>query len=105
MDHDLFTHKHPFLFKYGKTPDLSLTATATKAQPVRGKDAFELELENTPAFEPEEQMPPPDSYKATIRFAYGQKIGWNNFYSGLTVNSSARYFDECIRDLEEIREA
>ncbi len=105
MEHELFTVKQHFLFKYGKTTDVSFTATATKAQPVRGKDAFELELENTPAFEPEEQMPPPDSYKATIRFTYGQKSGWNNYYWGLTVNSWARYFDEFIGDRKEIREA
>ncbi len=105
LEHELFTVKQHFVFKFGKTTDVSFTASGTKAQPVRGKDAFELELENTPAFEPEEQMPPPDSYKATIRFTYGQSGGWNNFYWGLTVNSWGRYFDAFIGDRKEIHEA
>jgi len=35
-------------------------------------------------------MPPPDSYKATIRFIpYGNTAGWNNYYGSRSISWGA----------------
>src|SRR5437660_10184442 len=41
--------------------------------PQKKGDVWELQLENMPAFDPEEYMPPEDDYKPQIRFYYGGK--------------------------------
>jgi transglutaminase-like putative cysteine protease len=58
---------------------------------VKPKDTgalVELEVERIPAFKPEESMPPPDNYRALVRF----------FYGGREISSPDSFWQEHARD-------
>jgi hypothetical protein len=78
LQHDLFTVKEEFSFKpsayytpYTFSPG-QIAWVSPKDVPVRKVkgDSAELEMENVPAFEAEDHMPPEENYKPSVRFFY-----------------------------------
>ncbi|MGZ4843695.1 MAG: DUF3857 domain-containing protein [Candidatus Angelobacter sp.] len=72
LDHDLFTVKEHLLFKHAGPFAMSYVVSGSTAKPEKKKETYELELTNVPPFRPEEQMPPTENYKASVRFFYGK---------------------------------
>lgn len=71
LEHDLFTVREHFLFKHAGPFAMSYVVFGSKAQPVKNKDTYDLELSGVPPFSSEEQMPAAENYKAVARFFYG----------------------------------
>jgi hypothetical protein len=71
LEHNLFTVREHFLFKHGGPFAMSYVVFGSKAQPVRNKETYELELSGVPPFFSEAQMPAAENYKATVKFFYG----------------------------------
>jgi hypothetical protein len=71
LDHDLFTLKEHFLFKHAGPFVMSFVVRGSTAKPGKKNESYELELTNVLPFLPEEQMPPAENYKASVRFFYG----------------------------------
>jgi hypothetical protein len=71
LEHDLFTVREHFLFKHDGPFAMSYVVFGSKAQPVKNKETYELELSGVPPFSSEEQMPAAENYKAAVRFFYG----------------------------------
>lgn len=105
LEHDLFTVKQHFLYKYPGNQEMSFAVSRSKVQPVQTKGQIELEMNDVPRFEAEEQMPPVDGYKAAVRFSYGRQMDSGNAYWGLRARGLAAYFDEFIGKHKETREA
>ncbi len=82
LDHDLFTVKEHFLFKHAGPFAMSFVASGSAAKPEKKDETYELELTNVPPFRTEEQMPPTENYKASVRFFYGttDKSGVRGFW-------------------------
>jgi len=72
LDHDLFTVKEHFSFKHAGPFAMSFVVSGSTARPEKKNEAYELELTNVPPFRQEEQMPPTENYKASVRFFYGR---------------------------------
>ncbi len=72
LEHDLFTVREHFLFKHAGPFAMSYVVFGSKAQPVKNRETYELELSNVPAFVSEEQMPAAENYKAAVKFFYGK---------------------------------
>lgn len=103
LEHDLFTVKQRFLYKYPGNQEMSFAVSRSKAQPVQTKGQIELVMNDVPRFEPEEQMPPVDGYKASVRFAYGRQMDSGNVWWGLRARGMSLYFDEFIGKHKEIK--
>lgn len=97
VQHELYTLKEDFSMKpFGgviegfekghKIAILSLRMP-NNLKPKQQDDAYVLEVENMPPFEPEGYMPPEDNYKPQIRF----------FYGGLELDSSEKFWREAGR--------
>jgi hypothetical protein len=87
VQHDLYTVKEHFWFKYDKRSGRAVSWVATHGFtgiPEQKMGAFEMQAENIPAFEKEELMPPEDGYKFLVKFYYG----------GLEMSSAATYWSE-----------
>jgi len=86
IEHDLFTVKEQFSFKYSGNNELVyVTSPGVPRQPsVPKRGVAELELENVPAFRAEEHMPPEENYKMQVRF----------FFAKETRGSPDRYWQE-----------
>jgi len=81
LEHDLYTVKEHFLFKHTGPFRMSfVVSSGSQAKPVTNNDTYELELNNVPPFQPEEQMPPAENYKAAVRFFWNTKGGWRSFW-------------------------
>ena len=106
LDHDLFTVKEHFLFKHAGPFVMSFVATGSTAKPEKKNETYELELTNVPPFRQEEQMPPTENYKASVRFFYAKtdKSGIRGFWT-----EKARWWslgaNDFIGDYKAIREA
>jgi hypothetical protein len=72
LDHDLFTVKEHFSFKHAGPFVMSFVVSGSTARPEKKNEIYELELANVPPFRQEEQMPPTENYKASVRFFYGR---------------------------------
>jgi hypothetical protein len=83
LDHDLFTVKEHFLFKHAGPFAMSFVVSGSTAKPEKKNETYELELTNVPPFRTEEQMPPTENYKASVRFFYGttDKSGVRGFWT------------------------
>jgi hypothetical protein len=87
VQHDLYTVKEHFWFKYDKRSGRAVAWVATPGftgMPEQKIGAFEMQAENIPAFEKEELMPPEDGYKFLVKFYYG----------GHEMSSAATYWSE-----------
>jgi hypothetical protein len=75
IEHDLFTVKEQFSFKYSGNNELVyVTSPGVPRQPsVPKRGVAELELENVPAFRAEEHMPPEENYKMQVRFFFAKE--------------------------------
>jgi hypothetical protein len=81
LQQDLFTVKELFRIKpyrgpldiQGARQSYAYLNMVNESVPQKKGDLWELQLENMPAFDPEEYMPPEDDYKPQIRFYYGGK--------------------------------
>jgi hypothetical protein len=106
LDHDLFTVKEHFLFKHAGPFVMSYVVSGSTAKPEKKNETYELELTNVPPFRQEEQMPPTENYKASVRFFYGttDKYGIRGFWT-----EKARWWslgaNNFIGDYRAIREA
>jgi len=106
LDHDLFTLKEHFLFKHAGPFVMSFVVSGSTAKPEKKNETYELELTNVPPFRQEEQMPPTENYKASVRFFYGttDKSGVRGFWT-----EKARWWslgaNNFIGDYRAIREA
>jgi hypothetical protein len=71
LEHELFTVREYFLFMFPPDwPANFFMSPGITKKPSRDKGSYELNLENVPAFEHEEQMPPEDQYRLRVRFFY-----------------------------------
>jgi transglutaminase superfamily protein len=71
VQHNLFTVKEHFALHLDKHASLSWVKTPELAgEPQQTGDNFQMDKENVPAFEPEEQMPPEESFKLQVKFFY-----------------------------------
>jgi hypothetical protein len=87
VQHDLFTVKGHFRFRYDKHNAVRwLPTKGLEKSPDRDlkEGVFQMDVENVSAFEAEEQMPPEDSYKLEVKF----------FYTLPFMNSPASYWYE-----------
>lgn len=89
VEHDLFTVKEHFWFKYNKLYSISWVAPAglqlnAKPQPGFGA-AWEMDEENVLPFQAEEQMPPKDWYRVQVKFFYtdARTVSSDTFWSGI----------------------
>jgi Domain of Unknown Function with PDB structure (DUF3857)/Transglutaminase-like superfamily len=80
LEHDLFTVKEHFLFKHSGPFRMSFIVNGSQAKPLTSNGRYELELNDVPAFHPEEQMPPKENYKASVRFFWNTLGGWRSFW-------------------------
>jgi hypothetical protein len=72
LEHELFTVREHFLFTFpDKWQANFLASPGLTKTPTRDAGRFEMEVQDVPAFEHEEQMPPEDPYRLRIRFFYG----------------------------------
>jgi hypothetical protein len=104
VQHHLFTVREHFLFLNKGMSSITCVAKFLAKQPSQDKNNFELELENVPAFEPEEQMPPEENYKQVVYFFDGF-MGVPAFYWARVTSRVAVVFSQFIGDHKEIREA
>ncbi len=87
VQHDLYTAKEHFLFRYDKKLSVNwLTTPGLNQSPDHDQKAgvLKMDSENVPPFEAEEQMPPEDGYKLQVKF----------FYTGPFIGSSSTYWFE-----------
>lgn len=73
VQHDLFAVKEHFFFKYNKQYSVRwLPSAGLQQSPQNDLKAATLQMdsENVPPFEAEEQMPPVEAYKWTVKFFY-----------------------------------
>ncbi len=90
VQHDMFTVKGHFRFRYDKQLAVRWLPTAglDKSPDHDQKEhVLQMDVENVPAFEAEEQMPPEDTYKLKVRF----------FYTYPTMSSPSSYWFEVGR--------
>src|SRR5260370_380591 len=104
VQHHLFTVREHFLYLNRSPFPVSYVASKSIKPPSKDKNNFELELENVPAFEPEEQMPPEDTYKQVVYFFTGF-MGLSDFFWERYTRSVAAGVEEFIGDHKEIRAA
>lgn len=72
LEHELFTVREHFLFTFPEKWSANFLASpGLPKQPTRDTGRFEMEVQNVPAFEHEEQMPPEGPYRLRVRFFYG----------------------------------
>jgi hypothetical protein len=72
IEQDLFTVREHFWFGFPEYLFANFVASPGVTQkPKHDKGSYELEMNNVPAFEREEQMPPEQQYRQHIRFLYG----------------------------------
>src|SRR5205085_2889689 len=94
LQHDLFTLRQTFKFKPGATyfdyfsagsrvAWVTLHAKDVQVKKVKDNNA-ELEMQDVPAFAPEDSMPPEENYKPSVRF----------FYVPGDVNSTDKYWED-----------
>lgn len=102
LQQDLFTVKEVFGIKPYKGPldivgarlSYAYLNMVNESVPQKKGDVWELQLENMPAFNPEEYMPSEDDYKPQIRFYYG----------GKEVASPDAFWDAMAKSLAELTE-
>lgn len=97
VQHELYTLKEDFSMKpfggllegFEKGHQIAILSLRmpNHLRPKQQGDAYVLEVENMPPFEPEGYMPPEDDYKPEIRF----------FYGGLELDSSEKFWREAGR--------
>lgn len=106
LDHELFAVKEHFLFKHAGPFVMSFVVSGSTAKPEKKGETYELELTNVPPFRQEEQMPPTDNYKASVRFFYGKtdKSGVRGFWTE-QARSWSLEVNNFIDDYRAIREA
>ena len=78
LEQDLFTVKEDFRFDFPPTWYANFVASpGVTKQPQRDKGSYQLEMNDVPAFDREEQMPPEQEYRQNIRFLYsgGGRLG------------------------------
>jgi hypothetical protein len=100
LEHELYTVREHFLFRYNPKEPVTFVVARSKAQPRQTSGLVELELTDVPRFEVEEQMPPVDNYKATVKFTYGMQLMQSAW--GIVAQSWAYHFNEVIGDHKEI---
>jgi hypothetical protein len=77
IQHDLYTVKEDFFIRpyegelEGGMSTLSYSIANMKERPKNAGKNLELKMQNVPAFDAEESMPPEDNYRPQIRFFYG----------------------------------
>jgi len=74
LQHSLYTLKENFSF-HAAAGDVQVSYVSLNledAKPLKKHGRIELELENVPAFEAEDYMPPEDNYKPSVRFYYSR---------------------------------
>jgi len=105
LEHELYTLKQRFAFKYSGPADVHFEVSGAKADPVASKGLFELEMNNVPAFEPEELMPPQGDYKPVVRFYHGPQEGASSFFWSMQATGLSAMFNRIIGENKEIRNA
>jgi hypothetical protein len=105
LEHDLFTVKQRFVYKFPEREAVSFVVSRSKALPVQAKGLIELEMNDVPRFDAEEQMPPVDEYKASVKFTYGHQMDSLNPIWGLRSRAWAAQVDEFIGRHKEVRNA
>lgn len=94
VQHDLYAVKERFSLRYDKHYDVRWLPTAgLNKSPENDSKAgiLRMDVENVAPFEPEEQMPPEDSYKMRVRF----------FYTGPFMSSPSAYWYQLGRWFSE----
>jgi len=105
LEHELFTVKERFLLKYDSKQKLIYDVSGSKAQPAQaGKDAFDLELSNMPAFHAEELMPPERDYKAVVRFHNSDSDAFVGMAWSFAAARIGSYYNHFIGQYKEVRE-
>jgi hypothetical protein len=106
VQHNLFTVREHFRYLSPSTfvPVTYVVSKSIPKQPSKDKNNFDLELENVPAFEAEEQMPPEEIYKQVVYFFTGY-MGLPDFFWATKMRVMATDFEEFIGDHKEIRAA
>jgi Domain of Unknown Function with PDB structure (DUF3857)/Transglutaminase-like superfamily len=107
IEHDLFTVKEHFLFKYdGFLQAAYVTSGGLSSQPTNKQGAVELELENVPAFAKEEHMPPEDNYRRHVWFFFSPaRFGTPDLFWQRVGQIRARFYEEFIGNRGEVRDA
>ncbi|HJX84745.1 MAG TPA: transglutaminase domain-containing protein, partial [Candidatus Angelobacter sp.] len=106
IQHNLFTVREHFLYLSPPTfvPVTYVVSKSIPKLPSKDKNNFDLELENVPAFEPDEQMPPEETYKQVVYFFTGY-MGLPDFFWATQMRAMATDFEEFIGNHKEIRAA
>lgn len=104
LEHDLFTVREHFLFKHTGPFRMSFVVNGSQAKPLANNNTFELELNEVPPFHPEEQMPPAENYKASVRFFWNTHGGWRTFWYDQARQWSLE-LNNFIGDYREVRAA
>jgi hypothetical protein len=106
VQRNLFAVREHFLYLSPPTfvPVTYVVSKSIPKLPSKDKNNFDLELENVPAFEPDEQMPPEETYKQVVYFFTGY-MGLPDFFWASQMRSMATDFEEFIGDHKEIRAA
>ncbi|HEY6307606.1 MAG TPA: DUF3857 domain-containing protein [Candidatus Angelobacter sp.] len=107
IEHDLFTVKEHFLFKYSGRLQAGYVASEGLSSQTKNKNGtVELELENIPAFAKEEHMPPEANYKRHVWFFFSLAgFGSADLFWQLVGGEWARAYDEFIGNHGEVRDA
>ena len=100
LEDDLYTVHEHFLFRYSAKETVSFVVTRSKARPQQTSGQVELDLTDVPRFEAEEQMPPVDNYRATVRFSKGMQFTQSDW--GIVARYLATSFNLFIGDHKEI---
>jgi hypothetical protein len=109
LQHDLYTVHEFFSFQPRHLGEsLSYTGKNVRDHPLptRKGAGWELEWKDVPAFQAEDQMPPEENYKPSIRFYYtpaelnNQKKYWEEYGKILY-----EYYEHAIGNRKEIRDA
>jgi Transglutaminase-like superfamily/Domain of Unknown Function with PDB structure (DUF3857) len=106
IEQNLFTVREHFWFGYPEFWFARFVASPGIAKmPTRNKGNFELEMNDVPAFQREEQMPPEQQYRQNIRFLYGaDNYGYlGSWLPGIQPMSAA--VDAYVAPRKEVREA
>lgn len=104
IEQDLFTVREHFWFGFPPSWYAKVVASpgVTKT-PKADKGSYELEIDNVPAFEPEELMPPEQQYRQNIRFLYGSGGLLGDWLPEVRELGAA--VDSYVASRKEIREA
>ena len=106
IEQDLFTVREHFWFGYPSFWSARFIASpGVTTMPKRDKGTFEVQMNNVPAFEREEQMPPEQQYRQHIRFLYGMdNYGYlGSWLPGVAPMSAA--VDAYVAPRKEVRDA